>query len=112
VLFRQATRFYHRYPMKAVFEKAVSATTSVLFAVSTVYMCRKYLFDIVRLEGSSMAPTINENVKDTYVFIDKVSATGGLEPGRIIILKSPYEPDKILCKRVKAVVSSCARYFC
>lgn len=63
------------------------------------------IFHVSKVEGSSMRPTLNPSDLDSHdwVMLRKFRATSNLKVNDIVLLKSPFDPSKILCKRVKAL---------
>lgn len=63
------------------------------------------VFHVSKVDGSSMRPTLNPSDLDPHdwVVLKKFKPTSNLKVNDIVLLKSPFDPSKILCKRVKAL---------
>lgn len=70
---------------------------------SLVYVIKTYCFDITQCIGPSMLPTMNES--GDIVLVDKTRKPfkSEFKKGMVILAKSPTEPTKTVCKRIKAV---------
>lgn len=73
-------------------------------AFSAVFLLRKELADLTRIEGPSMKPTINNTVDASVVLINKLLVQHFLKVGDVVVLSSPTDPNKLICKRVTALV--------
>mmetsp|Transcript_31298 Transcript_31298/g.76345 ORF Transcript_31298/g.76345 Transcript_31298/m.76345 type:complete len:335 (-) Transcript_31298:105-1109(-) len=66
------------------------------------HLASKYLGDTTQIIGPSMLPTINES-GDLVVYETRTVRRDELQKGNIVILKSPKDPEQILCKRIIAL---------
>jgi len=81
-------------------KEILSWTLTILIAVALALSLRTYVFEIVRVDGSSMEPTLHS---DQYVFVEKITRyTKGIKRGDIIITKYPNMGD-LYVKRVIAL---------
>lgn len=63
---------------------------------------------VAKIEGSSMRPTLNANersITSDWIFLWKFNCKKAFNLNRddIILFKSPMDPDKVYCKRIKGV---------
>jgi inner membrane protease subunit 2 len=60
---------------------------------------------IGKIEGSSMRPTFNPQKTQDWVLLWKFGLRGhnGLRVNDVILFRSPTNPEKVLCKRIKGV---------
>ena len=78
----------------------LSWTLTILVAVVLALSLRTFVFEIVRVDGSSMEPTLHS---DQYVFVEKITRyTQGIKHGDIIITRYPNMGD-LYVKRVIAL---------
>lgn len=70
------------------------------------------VFHISKVDGVSMRPTLNPNDLDNrdWVTIKKFRPTANFQVNDIVLMKSPFDPSNILCKRVKALPLDTVRY--
>lgn len=63
------------------------------------------VFHFSKVDGSSMRPTLNPSDLDTHdwVLLKKFRPSSNLKVNDIVLLKSPFDPSKVLCKRIKAI---------
>lgn len=74
--------------------------------VPVVIVLNEHVCYFGKIEGSSMRPTLNPTSKlQDWVLLWKwgVRDYGGLKVNDVILFRSPTNPEKVLCKRVKGV---------
>ncbi|CCK73082.1 endopeptidase catalytic subunit KNAG_0M02290 [Huiozyma naganishii CBS 8797] len=84
---------------------------SLFWAVSwiPVALAATDVVHVSRIEGSSMRPTLNSSDGDTDWVLLKMLWPRARAVGDIVLLKSPFDPAKVMCKRVKALASDTVR---
>ena len=69
---------------------------------AALYLTHEYVVEVAYTKGPSMIPTFNR--EGDVVLVDHVSrAFGRLERGDVVIAVCPYEPRKLVCKRLVAM---------
>ncbi|XP_033105820.1 mitochondrial inner membrane protease subunit 1-like [Anneissia japonica] len=70
-----------------------------IFGYCSLHCISEYLLDITRCTGPSMQPTIYHN---DIMLTEHVSTHffHNIHRNDIVVLRSPYEPNKLMCKRV------------
>lgn len=73
-----------------------------------LYTAFEFGYSPCRVTGSSMAPTFNPGTETTardVVLVQKflLRSQNGLQRGDIVMLRSPYDPEKLLTKRITGV---------
>ncbi|GMI85978.1 hypothetical protein like AT1G23465 [Hibiscus trionum] len=64
-----------------------------------LYVTNKYLGTTVITYGPSMLPTLN--ITGNLLLVERISTrTGKVQPGDIVIFRSPDTPRKVVCKRL------------
>ena len=71
---------------------------AIVFGLAVTFVLKMYVFDIVKVEGPSMLPTVVENDR---IFLWKLGYTP--KPGDIIVLRTDADPKRPYIKRVIAV---------
>ncbi|GJQ09605.1 hypothetical protein GpartN1_g1396.t1 [Galdieria partita] len=82
-----------------------SASQSLLFLVKfgcSFYVLQKYGVEASVCVGPSMEPTLNAQ-GDIVIFEHISPRWGTLQPGDVVVAKSPSNPHSYICKRVKVV---------
>ncbi|MBQ9941747.1 MAG: signal peptidase I [Christensenellaceae bacterium] len=83
---RQAKR-QERRRKRSILREVLSWVLCILAAVTTAVLLRTFVFEMVRVDGSSMLPTLHS---EQTVFVEKVSRYfDGLDRGQIIIVEYP-----------------------
>ncbi|GAB5357224.1 hypothetical protein AAMO2058_000355700 [Amorphochlora amoebiformis] len=86
---------------KAIYELR-KPTMVVVTVFSWNHCLSTYVGDQTRISGPSMLPTINED-GDILLYETRTVRRDELKKGNIVILNSPREPKKFLCKRIIAL---------
>eukprot|EP00466_Bigelowiella_natans_P015733 jgi/Bigna1/34144/e_gw1.4.307.1 len=66
------------------------------------HLLTKYGGDVTQIIGPSMLPTINRS-GDLVLYETSSVRRDKLKKGNIVILRSPRDPDQVLCKRIIAM---------
>ncbi|KAL8488962.1 hypothetical protein ACS0TY_025032 [Phlomoides rotata] len=87
----------------ALHKTAVAANILCLLHVTNVH-----LFSVVKLVGPSMLPAFNNG---NFVLSERItSRSGKVRSGDAVIIRSPEDPTKVVCKRVKGVEGDVVSY--
>lgn len=67
---------------------------------------------VSKVDGSSMRPTLNPSdlASRDWVLVRKYKPTSNLRVNDIVLLRSPFDPTSVLCKRVKAMPFDAVKY--
>lgn len=67
---------------------------------------------VSKVDGSSMRPTLNPSdlTYHDWVLVKKYRPTNNLTVNDIVLLRSPFDPTSVLCKRVKAMSFDTVKY--
>eukprot|EP00639_Heterosigma_akashiwo_P000978 CAMPEP_0194582282 /NCGR_PEP_ID=MMETSP0292-20121207/15472_1 /TAXON_ID=39354 /ORGANISM="Heterosigma akashiwo, Strain CCMP2393" /LENGTH=163 /DNA_ID=CAMNT_0039436325 /DNA_START=31 /DNA_END=519 /DNA_ORIENTATION=- len=80
-------------------KEVVDAAWNLVKFGSAVYCCNEYLFEITVCVGPSMLPTLSKS--GDVVLQEKLTPRfGKLEIGDVVILTSPTDTAKNVCKRI------------
>lgn len=86
---------------------------AVAFAVPVTITCMDYIGLVVKVEGESMQPVLNPDLKERhadYVYLNTWSAkTRQIQRGEIVTFVSPRNPDEALIKRIIGLEGDCVR---
>jgi inner membrane protease subunit 1 len=81
-----------------------SLVKNTLQLLGAAILVRDYLFEPVLSEGHSMLPTIASTGE--VLIIDKLSPLlRNISVGDVVVCVSPEDPNKLICKRVLAMVA-------
>ncbi len=70
----------------------------ILVAFLIAFVLRAYVFDITKVDGTSMSPTLADN--DTLITSKITGGTQGLRRGDIVVLNAPDVPGEDYIKRI------------
>ncbi|CDH11738.1 probable Mitochondrial inner membrane protease subunit 2 [Zygosaccharomyces bailii ISA1307] len=88
--------------------KALKYSLITLTWIPVVMTVNDNVCHVAKIEGSSMRPTLNasdNSVSTDWVFLWKLNcrAAHNLRRNDVILFKSPMDPSKTFCKRIKAI---------
>jgi signal peptidase I len=79
---------------------AALSVAIVAVSLSTAPVLTEYFFQVARVEGQAMSPTLNN--QDRLIVNKRVYRTGDPAIGDIVMLRYPLDPEKTFVKRVIA----------
>lgn len=91
---------------KRSLEYAKNASLAVASWVPVMIVANEHVCYFGKIEGSSMRPTFNpSDHSQDWVFLWKFGLRehNGLKVDDVVLFRSPQNPEKVLCKRVKGV---------
>jgi signal peptidase I len=78
-----------------------SGALLVVFVAMCVLVAATFVIQLRRVDGESMQPTLNDH---DVVLVDRLAyELGTPQPGDIVTLYYPFDPDRVFVKRVIAV---------
>jgi signal peptidase I len=78
-----------------------SGALAVVFVAMSVLVAATFVIQLRRVDGASMQPTLNDH---DLVLVDRLAyELGTPQPGDIVTLYYPFDPDRVFVKRVIAV---------
>ncbi|XP_053212488.1 mitochondrial inner membrane protease subunit 1-like [Panonychus citri] len=81
--------------------KTITFAWRSLRALCLAYVCAEYGFKVALIDGPSMKPTLNSN--DIVLSNQWTPIFGNVKRSDIVIFRSPMDPKKFHCKRIKGV---------
>ena len=81
--------------------KVISIGWRGLRALCLAYVVAEYGFKVALIDGSSMKPTLNH--RDIVLSNQWTPIFGNVKRSDIVIFRSPMDPKKYHCKRIKAM---------
>src|SRR5690348_11427000 len=78
-----------------------AGTLALVFVAMSAVLIATFVIQLMRVNGASMQPTLDDH---DYLVVDRLSyEIGTPQPGDIVTLYYPFDPDRVFVKRVIAV---------
>jgi inner membrane protease subunit 2 len=97
--------------LKPGFKYGYKITLGMISWIPVVMVFNEHVCYVGKIEGSSMRPTLNPSSlkQHDWVLLWKygVKSAQNIKINDVVLFKSPENPNKILCKRVKGIQGDC-----